>query len=158
MKECFNTPQNVPNCIADLQPLKDDFEKKMLELDMRLIECEQYSRRESLVISGIPEAITQNQLESTVIDILSYSGLNVGPRDISACHRLFKHPRSKFPAKVVVRFCNRKVVNICLEHRDILQQKAFKNLRLNLRFYESLCSKNEETLRICNWLRKEQIG
>ena len=26
---------------------------------------------------------------------------------------------------------------------------------LNLRFYESLCSKNEETLRICNQLSRE---
>ena len=154
--ECFNTPPNVPNCIVDLQPLKEELESKLFDLDVRLIECEQYSRRESLVISGIPETFTQKQLQNKVIDILSCIGLVIIPDDISACHRLHKAPGSAYPAKVIVRFCNRKVVNFCLEHKDDLQQKAFERLRLNLRFFESLCSKNEETLRISNWLSREK--
>ena len=160
MRECLNTPQNVPNCITDLQPLKEDLEKKikediekkLLDLDTRLVECEQYSRRESLIISGIPSSIKQNDLEKKVIDILGLIGLNIIPDDISACHRLFNPPTSRFPGKVIVRFCNRKIANFCLEHKDDLQQKAYAHLRLNLRFYESLCSKNEESLRISKWL------
>ena len=156
MMECFNTPPNVPNCLIDLQPLKDELEKKLLDLDVRLVECEQYSRRESLVISGIPETVNQNQLEQKVIDILSYIGLNIVPKEISACHRLFKPPGSRFPAKVIVRFCNRKVVNYCLYYRDDMQQKAYEHLGLNLRFFESLCSKNDESLRICKRLKSER--
>ena len=82
-------------------------------------------------------------------------GLDIIPDDISACHRLYNPPGSEFPAKVIVRFCNRKIVNFCLDHREDLQQKAFEHLRLNLRFFESLCSKNEESMRICKWLSQQ---
>ena len=166
LRECLNSPQNVPNCITDLSPLRDELDKKLYDLrdeldkklydlDVRLIECEQYSRRESIVISGIPESVSQRNLQQKVIEILSLIGLNIAPNDISACHRLFKPTRSQYPAKVIVRFVNRKIVNICLQNRANLQEEAYKKLRLNLRFYESLCSKNEETLRICNFLSRE---
>ena len=129
-------------------------ENKIFELDVRLIECEQYSRRESLVISGIPDTINQKQLQQKVIKILSTIGLEVYPDDISACHRLYNPPDSQYPAKVVVRFLNRKIVNFCMEHREYLQQQVSQQMRLNLRFFESLCSKNEESLRICKWLNQ----
>ena len=155
IKECITNSGNVPNpCIID-EALKSEIDKKLLDLDIRLTECEQYSRRESLVISGIPDTIGQKQLQQKVLQILSTIGLDLVPDDISACHRLFNPPDSQFPAKVVVRFVNRKVVNFCLEHRDELQQQASRQMRLNLRFFESLCSKNEETLRICKWLKQE---
>ena len=130
-------------------------EKKLLELDIRLLECEQYSRRENLIISGIPDTVDQKNLQQKVLDILGLIGLKLVPDDITACHRLYNPPGSQFPAKVIVRFMNRKIVNFCLEHRDDLQQKAFDSFRLNLRFYESLCSKNEESIRICKWLSQQ---
>ena len=136
--------------------VKEELEEKLLELDARLVECEQYSRRKSLVISGIPELVDQKHLQSKAIQILSTIGLNLVPDDITACHRLYNPPDSRFPARVVVRFINRKIVNFCLEHRDELQRQASLHLRLNLRFFESLCAKNEETLRICKWLNQEQ--
>ena len=156
IKECLNNSVHVANpCITDLSALREDLENQIFDLDVRLVECEQYSRRESLVISGIPDAVDQKQLQQKVLQILSTIGLDLVPDDISACHRLYNPPDSQFPAKVVVRFINRKVVNFCLEHRDELQQQASRQMRLNLRFFESLCSKNEETLRICKWLNQQ---
>ena len=107
-----------------------------------------------MVISGIPESVGQKHLQQKVIQILGTIGLVVYPDDITACHRLYNPPDSQFPAKVVVRFCNRKVVNFCLEHRDDLQQQVSRQLRLNLRFFDSICSKNEESLKICKWLKQ----
>ena len=43
-----------------------------------------------------------------------------------------------------------------MENRTDLQQKAYQHLKLNLRFFESLCGKNEETRRICKWLSQDQ--
>ena len=156
IKECFNSPLNVPNCIVDLQPIKDDLEKKILDLDVRLVEAEQYSRRENLIISGIPNSVKQKDLEQKVIDILGQIGVHIIPNDITACHRLYSPPGSEFPAKVIVRFYNRKVVNFCLDHKDVLQQRAYDQLRMNLRFYDSVCSKNQESLRICKWLYQQK--
>lgn len=154
IKEILSNPQNPP-CMPDILSLKEELEVKLLELDTRLIEVEQYSRRESLVISGIPSNVPQKQLQKKVIDILGLIGLMIIPDDIAACHRLYNPPHSEYPAKVVVRFCNRKVVNFCLEHREDLQQKAYDKLRLNLRFFDSICAKNEEVLRISKWLKRE---
>ena len=156
IKECFNSPLNVPNCIVDLQPIKDDLEKKILDLDVRLVEAEQYSRRENLIISGIPNSVKQKDLEQKVIDILGQIGVHIIPNDITACHRLYSPPGSEFPAKVIIRFYNRKVVNFCLDHKDVLQQRAYDQLRMNLRFYDSVCSKNQESLRICKWLYQQK--
>ena len=91
-----------------------------------------------------------------MIEILGLIGVYVIPDDIAACHRLSGRSNTGYPAKVIVRFCNRKVVNFCLDHQEDLQQQARRYLRLNLRFNESLCSKNEESLRICKWLLKEK--
>ena len=125
-------------------------------MDVRLVECEQYSRRESLIISGIPSHVTQNQLESYVLSILAEVGLDrLDHSDITACHRLGRS-NGQYPAKVIVRFMNRKVVEFCLRHRDRLPT-ASRNLRLNLRFYESLCAMNEESLRICKWLSEQNV-
>ena len=129
---------------------------RVFNMDVRLVECEQYSRRESLIISGIPSHVTQNQLESYVLTILAEIGLDrLDHNDITACHRLGRS-NGRYPAKVIVRFINRKVVEFCLRHRDRLPT-ASRNLRLNLRFYESLCAMNEEALRICKWLSEQNV-
>ena len=49
------------------------------------------------------------------------------------------------------------VRSFCLEHRDDLQQKAYSQLKLNLRFFDSICAKNEESLRICKWLKRQNM-
>ena len=156
IKECFNPIDHPPNpCVTDLLLLKEDLEKKLHDLDVRLVESEQYFRGENLIISGIPNTVSQRDLQSKVIEILGTIGLVLIPDDIAACHRLYNPPRSNYPAKVIVRFVNRKIVNFCLEHREDLQNQAFRQLKLNLRFFESLCQKNEESLRICKWLSQE---
>ena len=66
----------------------------------------QYDRWNNVVFSGIPENVPDNNLESTVISVLSDIDLQVEPRDIELCHRIGK-PTSK-TQKTIVRFVNRK--------------------------------------------------
>ena len=132
---------------TDIDELFDLF----YDLDCRVIECEQYPRRENLIISGIPACVQQNDLESTVINIVQQMGFNIGPRDISACHRLGR-ARNGYPARVIVRFVNRKIVDFCLSNKRKLSELRGV-LRMNLRFFESLCGSNEETLKLCNKLK-----
>ena len=49
----------------------NDFLDEMYSLDTRLIRMEQYSRHESLVISGIPDNVPQSELEPTLIKYLN---------------------------------------------------------------------------------------
>ena len=59
----------------------------LYSLDSHLVHCEQYSRRESIVVSGIPDNIPQSELEITVLEILKRIGLDrMSSFEISACH------------------------------------------------------------------------
>ena len=82
------------NLSRDIDDIYDDLnslDSRFSIFDSRLVKCKQYSRRENIVISGIPDRIPQSELEYTVLDILKRIGLDrVTSFDISACHRLFK--------------------------------------------------------------------
>ena len=123
----------------------------MYNIDCRVIETEQYSRRENIIISGIPESINQNNLERTVIRILRTIGLKITSYEITACHRL-KKLNPKYPSRTIVRFTNRRSVDFCLLHRERLAE-CKPVLRMNLRFYENLCEANETVVRYCNKLK-----
>ena len=49
---------------------------------------EQYNRRNNVEISGIPNSISDKDLENTVISICKVSGVEIDPQDIKECHRL----------------------------------------------------------------------
>ena len=131
--------------------------KKLFDMDCRVVECEQYSRRESLVITGIPESIEDvYDLENTIISTLKKLGIFIEVTDISACHRLGKFQRNaRYPRRVIVKFVNRKIVYEALNNRHKLWDLR-GDLQMNLRFYESLCSLNQEALRTCKGLQERE--
>ena len=132
-----------------------DLEKAFLDFDIRLLECEQYSRRESVIFSGIPDHVHHNQLEPTVINIIDQMGLSIHPKDISAIHRLGK-PNGRYPARVIVKFVNRKIANFCFDNKNVLPSLK-DQLKMNLRIFESLANLNQEALRICTWLKDNNL-
>ena len=81
-------------------------ENKVAILEPNHNDLAQYGRRNTVVFSGIPENVPDNNLESTVISLLSDIDVQVESRDIEACHRIGK-PSSK-TQKTIVRFVNRK--------------------------------------------------
>ena len=127
----------------------DDIFDDLYTLDTRLVHCEQYSRRESIVISGIPDSIHQQELEPVVLNILKGIGLDrISSFEISACHRLFKKRNNRFPAKTIVKFTNRKLAEYCFHHKDRLQHVSGQ-FQMNLRFEESLCEANRNVIKMC---------
>ena len=136
---------------AEIMHLKDEFYK----LDCRVVETEQYPRRESLVINGIPGNIPQKDLEYTVFHILEYFGFDkLWNDDICAVHWLWSHPNSRDPAPVIVKFMNRKIVQWALEHPENLA-KVKDAMGFTVTFSESICAKNTESFKICKWLKDQ---
>ena len=135
----------------------EELSNKLHSLDVRVLECEQYSRRESVIISGIPNCVQQGELQDVAIQIFNELGIHVNGNDISAIHRLGK-PRlnARYPTRVIVRFINRKFVDLCFSRKDQLVGLK-QTLKMNLRFYESLASLNQEALKISEYLEKEGI-
>ena len=64
---------------------------------------DQYSHRNNVETSGIPQSVNDNQLEEKVVNILKATDVNITTNEIEACHRLGKKNKN-----VTVRLINRK--------------------------------------------------
>ena len=68
---------------------------------------EQYSTRECIEISGIPQSIEQIDLERTLLNVFDKIDAPVDPQNIEACHRLKSDDNGR-SNKVIVKFSKRK--------------------------------------------------
>ena len=135
----------------------DELFERVYSMDCLLSECDQYTRRENLVISGIPDYINHQNLEYEVLKILKMIGVNnVSSYQVVACHRLKKNINDIYPARTIVRFTNRKIVESSLFKRDRLL-KVKKELKMNIRFYENLTKSNEKILKECQNLYTQEL-
>ena len=60
-------------------------ENKIVSLEPSINQVEQYGRRNNIAISGIPDDISDNDLESTVVDIMKDVDVDINSSDIEAC-------------------------------------------------------------------------
>ena len=77
---------------------------QVTRLERKCWENEQYSRRECIEISGIPQSIRQLDLGKTVLHVIDAP---VDPQNIEACHRLKSDDNGR-SNKVIVKFRKRK--------------------------------------------------
>ena len=61
----------------------------------------QYSRREFLEVIGIPTSVKDDALEDKVINVFREIGVEIGQRDIQACHRVKNN-------QTIAKFSDRK--------------------------------------------------
>ena len=99
--------KNLHDENARLRVKYEKLESRVAILESNHKDLAQYVRRNNVVFSGIPENPSDNELEGTVISVLSDIDIEGEPRDIEACHRISK-PTSK-TQKIIVRFINRKI-------------------------------------------------
>ena len=84
-------------------------EKLVTELEKSQAKERQYSRRNNVEISGIPDEILYNNLEDKVINICKDAVIKIGHMDIEGCHRLPLSRNNAGDTKcVIVKFVNRK--------------------------------------------------
>ena len=124
----------------DLDELKNrflEYEKKVDFIDRDLMDTQQYIRRWSIEIKGIPETIAQNDLKSYVVhQILERScGYQFHDSYIEAVHRLKKRNMNE-PAHVVVRLNNRRDAENTIRGRWKL--RSYGHLR-NIFVMDNLC-------------------
>ena len=136
----FDTVLNIIN--SELLDLKNKFTKlesdleisrninnKLVEqvtrLERKCWENDQYSRRQCIEISGIPQSIEQIDLERTLLNVFDKIDAPVDPQNIGACHRLKSDDNGR-SNKVIVEFSKRK---------DMVQimnkKKSLKNANLD---------------------------
>ena len=67
----------------------------------------QYGQQKNIVLSGIPESVSEHVLEESVISVLADIDVSIESQDIEACHRFGKRDRDQ-SQKTIVQFVNRK--------------------------------------------------
>ena len=153
--------ENLKKVIVDNKKLNDealelkkeiwDLWDKIYYIEKDLAQHQQYSRRQNIEISGIPDYVTDDQLETTVIRILRRIGIDfLESYEIVGCHHLKRINREQ-PANVIIRFVNRKRAYACLQNRRNLKwDKEFKNIFI----VENLCPKYKSIFDACSDLKK----
>ena len=88
--------------------------RKLLELERQHHKLEQYTRRECLNFSGIPNSVAPKDLENFILRLLQKIGINIDKSRIVACHRLGKTDRT------IVMFLKRKdAENVYLNQKKL---------------------------------------
>ena len=74
--------------LAITKAVKESLRNQILTLQRQCWNNTQYSRRETLEISGIPENIGDDEIEGKVLTVLSKLDVNIDPANVEACHWL----------------------------------------------------------------------
>ena len=128
--------------------------ERIISLERRCAESEQYSRRECLEFSGIPQNVKHEDLENKVRHILSKIDVVIPPENIEACHRIGKK------GTTIVKFSRRKDVSAIFSSKNKLKQANPNALGIpnDTKIYinESLCPENRKLWYYCKrlWNKK----
>ena len=109
---------------SDLEILRNDNNKlveQVTRLERKCWEKKQYSRREYIEISGIPQSIEQIDLQKIVLNNLYKIDVPVDSQNVEACHRLKSNDNGR-SNKVIAKFVKRKDMV-----RVINKKKSLKN-------------------------------
>ena len=120
--------------------VNDNLVKQNRILERKCAANEQYSRKECLQISKIPDSIPNNNLEETILKIFNETGVTVNSKDVEACHRLNQKAN---PKKVIIKLSKRKYVARVMNNKKKLKSMKPQNIGLpsgcKVYINESLC-------------------
>ena len=99
-----------------------------------VVELQQYIRRNHVEVVGIPHHVDDNNLEGKLIEAFNkLEGINIEQNDIEACHRLKQKQGVAGPARVIIRFVNRKNAEKLLKKNKELRGMNLSSIGLNSR-------------------------
>ena len=124
---------------AIMKNVNQKLEEKIVCLEKNQAKGEQYSRRNNVEISGIPNKIPDEDLENTIISICKDSGVEIDPKDIEGCHRLPLPRNSRGQDKrMIVKFVNRKHSEVLLRDKKRISSKTFSRLNVPNKIFISV--------------------
>ena len=133
---------------------KDRFMERTVEIKKRLAEQEQYSRRECVVLVGLPEDTHGEDLEVDVLDTFDVAGIKLKNRNFHAIHR------QRSNKVVITEMVNRRDAIAILRNKKKLIELHDENkqkLRSNkMKVNESLFPAFRQLQGKCNSLHKRK--
>ena len=104
-------------------------EDKVVSHELSVNQVEQYGRRNSIVISGIPDDVADDDLEDAVTSIMEDVDVIFQNGDVEACHRIGKSDQKTSSKKTIVRFINRKYCK-----KALVKRKKFININSQMKY------------------------
>lgn len=105
LKQCN---ERVEADVAVARNVNSKFAEQITDMEKRCQKNAQYSKREYLEVSGVPNSVSSEILEGKICEIFLKIGVDIDHSKIQACHILKKDNRT------TVKFSNRKN---CLESK-----------------------------------------
>ena len=127
LRDDFNSPKDVVTKRLQedntrLRAKCDCLERKLDVLQSSIDDLERYDQRNNLILSGVPDSISDDDLEETVTAILSDIDVQVTANKVKACHRIGQSDKNK-SKKTIIGFVNRKHCRIILENKKTKTKK-----------------------------------
>ena len=102
----------------------------MYEIEKECDGLEQYSRRNSLRITGIPESEGNTNTDKIVLDMCKDIGLSLTDSDIDRSHWVGK-PNGLKPRQIIVKFTSYRSRQQVYKARSRLKASDYKNVYIN---------------------------
>ena len=151
VNEICNVNNQMLKKIRSLQENNDKLYDEIYEQKVDLTDLNQYGRRENVEICGIPESVSQDELQKHILEVTRSMGVKVPPNGIHIVHRLGKNRNSR-PRNVIVRFVNRQTAFSLLKNKRKLNNGRYKNYFIT----ENLCPYNKKIFNKLYGLKKNK--
>ena len=128
---------------------------RITNIERSAFQQQQYSRRETIELVGLPDNLEGAELEKKVGEVFEHAGVQVQQRDFHAIHRLTKK------SVVIAKCVNRRDAIAILRAKKSLREIGDgdrKKLGVQNKIYvnESLCPEYRRLFGICNALHKQK--
>ena len=104
---------------AELKQVKEDLQT----VQRKQLRDNQYGRLENIEIGGIPSNVADDQLQSTVSNILKKIDVHTKKEDFHAVHRLGREKKN-----TIVRFVNRKKADLVFKNIEKVKDTDFSDI------------------------------
>ena len=150
LSELRNDLKKIESELSLSKHVNSKFHERVVALDRQFWGNNQYSRRECLEITGVPDSVSNVDLEKTTIKIFDKLDVAIDPSNIEDCHWL----KSNGPKKVIIKFDRRKDANLIRKNKNKLKEMNLCSIGINnpLFINDSLCSYYKMLWRKCKKL------
>ena len=160
MNQILTENKKLQSDTVIMKNVNQKLEEKIVYLEKNQAKGEQYSRRDNIEISGIPNRIPDEDLENTRISICKDSGVEMNPKDVEGCHRLPLSRNSRGQDKrVIVKFVNRKHSEALSRNKKRISSKSFSHLNVPNKIFisVSLCPYYRHIWGKCKDLQRQDL-
>ena len=128
-------------------------ENKIIDLKIQNNNVDQYSRINNIEISGIPQAVSDSQVEEKVVDILKAIDANITSNEIEACHRFGKEKKNIIVWGINGKHCLKALRN--KKKLKFIDKNAIAIPNVNLFKSENLTPLNSKLAFNCQKLKRD---